>query len=151
MRPMAKATRLVIVASFLLLLLISKVAAGRPLSGHNNHLELVSDGADNFHEKESFKSFLAFKGIDSSEACQQLYGFLPCSNNLPGHLFLIVVYEYLLFRGESLVASGGERIFNILGPGVFGASAFHVLGSLPEALILLGKQMFDQLEFLILL
>ena len=36
------------------------------------------------------------------------------------------------------VASGGERIFKILGPGIFGASAFHVLGSLPESLILLG-------------
>lgn len=71
--------------------------------------------------------------------CKQLYGFLPCSESLGGHLFLILVYEYLLFHGESYVASGGERIFKILGPGAFGASAFQVIGSLPEALILLGE------------
>ncbi|XP_076907099.1 sodium/calcium exchanger NCL2-like [Bidens hawaiensis] len=35
------------------------------------------------------------------------------------------------------VASGGKRIFQILGPGIFGASAFQVLGFLPESLILL--------------
>lgn len=71
--------------------------------------------------------------------CEQMYGFLPCSESMGGHLFLIVVYEFLLFHAESYVASGGERIFKILGPGVFGASAFQVIGSLPEALILLGN------------
>ncbi|MED6157675.1 hypothetical protein PIB30_025453 [Stylosanthes scabra] len=66
-----------------------------------------------------------------------MYGFLPCSNNIFGHLFLILVYEYLLFHGESYLAAGGEQIFKILGPGVFGASAFDILGALPESLILL--------------
>ncbi|MED6207776.1 hypothetical protein PIB30_038782 [Stylosanthes scabra] len=65
-----------------------------------------------------------------------MYGFLPCSNNIVGHLFLILVYEYLLFHGESYLAAGGEQIFKILGPGVFGASAFDILGALPESLIL---------------
>ncbi|XP_027061163.1 sodium/calcium exchanger NCL2-like [Coffea arabica] len=140
---MGKTARLV--DFFLLLLLTANVAAGRVLLGHDNHLELVSDGVDDFREKES-SSFIAFKGMDSSEGCKQLYGFLPCSNTLLGHLFLIVVYEYLLFRGESLVASGGERIFKILGPGIFGASAFHVLGSLPEALILLASGLLNSRE-----
>nr|GFC10341.1 sodium/calcium exchanger NCL2-like [Tanacetum cinerariifolium] len=66
-----------------------------------------------------------------------MYGFLPCSSTLAGHLFLIVVYEYLLFKGESLVISGGSRLFEILGPGVFGASTFPVLDPLPESLIVL--------------
>ncbi|MED6223498.1 hypothetical protein PIB30_074510 [Stylosanthes scabra] len=66
-----------------------------------------------------------------------MYGFLPCTNNIFGHVFLIVVYEYLLFHGESYLANGGEQIFKILGPGIFGASAFHVLAALPESLILL--------------
>jgi hypothetical protein len=74
----------------------------------------------------------------SEEKCEQLYGFLPCSSNIFGHLFLIAVYEYMLFHGEGYLASGGEKIFRILGPGVFGASAFQVLGALPESLILLG-------------
>ncbi|KAK4486675.1 hypothetical protein RD792_006733 [Penstemon davidsonii] len=71
-----------------------------------------------------------------------MYGFLPCSKSVPGHLFLILVYEYLLFHGESYVASGGQRIFKILGPGVFGACAFQIIGSLPEALILLVTVLF---------
>ncbi|KAK4486674.1 hypothetical protein RD792_006732 [Penstemon davidsonii] len=71
-----------------------------------------------------------------------MYGFLPCSKSVPGHLFLILVYEYLLFHGESYVASGGQRIFKILGPGVFGACAFQIIGSLPEALILLVTILF---------
>nr|KYP51400.1 hypothetical protein KK1_026834 [Cajanus cajan] len=66
-----------------------------------------------------------------------MYGFLPCTNNIFGHLFLILVYEYLLFHGESYLAKGGEQMFKILGPGIFGASAFHILGALPEPLILL--------------
>ncbi|KAK6157344.1 hypothetical protein DH2020_011592 [Rehmannia glutinosa] len=71
--------------------------------------------------------------------CEQMYGFLPCSKTIPGHLFLIVVYQYLLFHAESYVDSGGKRVFKILGPGVFGASAFQIIGSLPEALILLAS------------
>ncbi|KAI3702805.1 hypothetical protein L6452_28557 [Arctium lappa] len=78
--------------------------------------------------------------MDSSKeyfCSEQMYGFLPCSSTLVGHFFLVVVYEYLLFQGESLVVYGGSRLFAILGPGVFGASAFPVLGPLPESLIVL--------------
>ncbi|CAK7350081.1 unnamed protein product [Dovyalis caffra] len=100
---------------------------------------LVSDGVNNVQENQS--SILLLKGMESSseEKCEQLYGFLPCSNNIFGHLFLIAVYEYMLFHGEAYVASGGEKIFKILGPGVFGASAFQILGALPESLILLDE------------
>ena len=115
---------------------------GRPLGFNGYPHELVSDGVDEGEGQKS--SVLVLRGMEySSEECEQLYGFLPCSNNILGHLFLIVVYEYLMFHGESYVASGGEQIFKILGPGVFGASVFQVLGALPESLILLGK--FSQL------
>ncbi|KAD6794508.1 hypothetical protein E3N88_05404 [Mikania micrantha] len=99
--------------------------------------EFVSDGTND--PTEGYKSsFLYLKGINVPEPhCEQMYGFLPCSETLLGHFFLIVVYEYLLFHGESYVDSGGKRIFQILGPGIFGASAFQVLGFLPESLILL--------------
>lgn len=104
---------------------------------------LISDGVDD--DVQPQESYLQLKDqraeVESSsqgEYCKQMYGFLPCSNNILGHLFLILVYEYLLFHGESYLAAGGEQIFKILGPGVFGASAFDVLGALPESLILLG-------------
>ncbi|KAL0353806.1 UNVERIFIED_CONTAM: Sodium/calcium exchanger NCL1 [Sesamum angustifolium] len=125
----------------LLVLFLADGALCRPLT--NSSPGLVSDGVD---EENRFSSYntIGFKGITNSgssreETCEQMYGFLPCSNTVPGHLFLILVYEYLLFHAESYVASGGERIFKILGPGVFGASAFQVIGSLPEALILLAS------------
>ncbi|KAK1416723.1 hypothetical protein QVD17_25839 [Tagetes erecta] len=119
-------------ASLMLFMLTTKVT-GRILRS-----ELISDGANDLTQR-NVSSFLYLKGIDEPEQqhCEQMYGFLPCSETLSGHFFLIVVYEYLLFHGESYVASGGKRIFQILGPGIFGASAFQVLGFLPESLILL--------------
>ncbi|KAJ9671512.1 hypothetical protein PVL29_025288 [Vitis rotundifolia] len=115
---------------------------GRPLEFNGYPHELVSDGVDEGEGQKS--SVLVLRGMEySSEECEQLYGFLPCSNNIFGHLFLIVVYEYLMFHGESYVASGGEQIFKILGPGVFGASVFQVLGALPESLILLASGLLN--------
>ncbi|KAL2496454.1 sodium/calcium exchanger family protein/calcium-binding EF hand family protein [Forsythia ovata] len=109
---------------------------------------LVSDGVDGFKEEDD--SIIRLKSKDyygaEEEHCEQMYGFLPCSKSSLGHLFLILVYEYLLFHGESYVASGGKRIFKILGPGVFGASAFQVIGSLPEALILLVSGLLNSKE-----
>ncbi|KAL3612271.1 hypothetical protein D5086_003291 [Populus alba] len=52
----------------------------------------------------------------------------------------------MLFHGEGYLASGGEKIFRILGPGVFGASAFQVLGALPESLILLASGLLNTRE-----
>jgi hypothetical protein len=90
----------------------------------------------NHHNKTLFYFLIIITMIQ--QYCEQMYGFLPCSNDILGHLFLILVYEYLLFHGESYLAAGGKQIFEILGPGVFGASAFDILGALPESLILLG-------------
>ncbi|XVE50149.1 hypothetical protein DITRI_Ditri01bG0138700 [Diplodiscus trichospermus] len=106
---------------------------------------LISDGVDHI-QASHYSSNLFLKETDSSEECEQLYGFLPCSNSIYGHLFLILVYEYLLFHGESYLASGGEQIFKILGPGFFGASAFHILTALPEALILLASGLMNTKE-----
>ncbi|XP_027926738.1 sodium/calcium exchanger NCL2-like isoform X1 [Vigna unguiculata] len=120
--------------SILILLLLATTirVEGRYLT------ELVSDGVHKAQHNET--SYLILKGIDDEsceEQCKQMYGFLPCTDNVFGHLFLILVYEYLLFHGESYLAKGGEQIFKILGPGIFGASAFHILAALPESLILL--------------
>lgn len=123
---------------FLLLLFSAPVAINSRRLPYTSSDEVVSDGVG--ESKSASESIIRFKGMDTAaDECVQMYGFLPCSKNIPGHLFLIVVYEYLLFHGESYVASGGERIFKILGPGIFGACAFQVIGSLPEALILLAS------------
>ncbi|XP_022877451.1 sodium/calcium exchanger NCL2-like [Olea europaea var. sylvestris] len=133
-------------AIFLLFILSPAGVRCRPLRDGSS---LVSDGVNDRSEEED-SSFIRLKSMDygaeEGEDCKQMYGFLPCSKSSLGHLFLIIVYEYLLFHGESYVASGGERIFKILGPGVFGASIFQVIGSLPEALILLASGLLNGKE-----
>lgn len=120
--------------------------------GRNSHFDspnhLVSDGGDGAREGNATgSSILQFKGLDSSEEqCEHMYGFLPCSESVFGHLFLIVVYEYLLYHGETYLLSGGGRIFEILGTGFFGASAFPVIAQLPESLILLVTGLFSSDE-----
>ncbi|XP_058221559.1 sodium/calcium exchanger NCL1-like [Rhododendron vialii] len=138
----------------LILLLLAVKGTSRPLL-YASSSGLISDGTDDRVESNQTSIDLLLKGgvdyyvsseEEEEEECEQLYGFLPCSYSAAGHLFLIVVYEYLLFHGESYVASGGERIFKILGPGIFGASAFQVIGSLPEALILLASGLLNSKE-----
>ncbi|KAL2326774.1 hypothetical protein Fmac_020201 [Flemingia macrophylla] len=121
--------------TFIFLVLVTLHAEGRAFRIISSS-ELVSDGIGDGQTQDSY---LYLKGSESSggKCCEQMYGFLPCSNNILGHLFLILVYEYLLFHGESYLAAGGAQIFNILGPGIFGASVFDILGALPESLILL--------------
>ncbi|KAK2968386.1 hypothetical protein RJ640_004392 [Escallonia rubra] len=139
---MGKLARTACSTLFLLSLLAVDVT-GRAL--RHDSSELVSDGIGHAGAGES--SFLRLKSMDSAEEeCEQMYGFLPCSNTLLGHLFLVLVYEYLMIHGESYVATGAERIFKILGPGVFGASAFQVIGALPESLILLASGLTNSKE-----
>ncbi|XP_031405177.1 sodium/calcium exchanger NCL2-like isoform X2 [Punica granatum] len=146
----------ILVVSALLLLTVN----ARPVRHGCSNNHLVRDGiekADLLCLNQSSDSLLTLrrtetKGANASNesndgsVCEQMYGFLPCSNSMWGHLFLIVVYEYLLFHGESYVASGSEQIFKLLGPGIFGASAFHVLGALPESLILIASGLLNSEE-----
>ncbi|XP_051126363.1 sodium/calcium exchanger NCL2-like [Andrographis paniculata] len=116
------------------------VAISRPLlyngSGSWNPM-IIADGRGDDPEVET---------TSSSGGCEEMYGFLPCATTAGGQLFLIVVYEYLLFHAESYLGAGGDRIFKILGPGVFGATAFQLIGSLPEALILLASGLWSSSE-----
>jgi hypothetical protein len=127
---------------FTILFIISIVSSSIHVQCRSLPNELISNGVDDdvqSSQQDSNYLLLNNNNKDSSgEYCEQMYGFLPCSNDILGHLFLILVYEYLLFHGESYLAAGGKQIFEILGPGVFGASAFDILGALPESLILLG-------------
>ncbi|KAL6535953.1 hypothetical protein OROHE_012797 [Orobanche hederae] len=107
----------ILLLSYFLLLLAAGVI-GRP--GPNSSRNSVSD--DEFGKKITKSSVIGFKGkilmnyYSAAEGeeeeeyydCEQMYGFLPCSKSITGHVFLILVYEYLLFHGESYVASGGR-------------------------------------------
>ncbi|KAK9152951.1 hypothetical protein Sjap_000431 [Stephania japonica] len=83
----------------------------------------------------------------STVTCEPMYGFMPCATSLWGQLFLFVVYQYLLYFGDYYISAGSELLFKILGPGVFGASAFHLLGSLPQAALVLATGVYGSKEY----
>lgn len=83
----------------------------------------------------------------STVTCQPPYGFLPCTTELPGLIFLIVVYEYLLFLGQKYVSEGSDLFFQTYGPGVFGDSLFHIIGTIPQITLILGMFISSHLLF----
>ncbi|KAK3039918.1 hypothetical protein RJ639_027753 [Escallonia herrerae] len=111
---------------FLLLLMTPYLGNSRFMGGGIN---LVSDGltvAQNSHNLTA-----------STVTCEPTYGFLPCTTEVWGQLFLIVIYEFLLSLGEKYVSEGSELFFKIIGPSIFGGSLFHILGTVPQVIMVL--------------
>ncbi|CAN1352226.1 Sodium/calcium exchanger NCL [Linum perenne] len=98
---------------------------------------LVSDGGvDSVHRQQS--SFI--KMVSSyGGGCHETYGFLPCTETVPGNVFLIVVYGYMMFLAAKLLSCGSEILLHMLGPGIVGGLFLPVLGSLPDAAIILAS------------
>ncbi|KAK9268232.1 hypothetical protein L1049_010675 [Liquidambar formosana] len=94
----------------------------------------ISNGIDH---KSQYSSILEFDLRSTTVTCEPLYGFLPCTTELWGQLFLIVVYEYLLSLGQKYVSDGSDLFFKMFGTGIFGASLFHILGTIPIVAMLL--------------
>ncbi|KAL3851372.1 hypothetical protein ACJIZ3_013254 [Penstemon smallii] len=126
--------------SLLLLLLVSQLVYSRSIK---DDLNLVSDGVDSDQNRPSF---LEWKLSASTETCEPIYGFLPCSTNVWGLLFLIVVYEFLLSLGGQYVGTGSNLFFEIIGPGVFGASLFQFLGTIPQIVLVLVSSLSGSTE-----
>ncbi|XP_073312721.1 sodium/calcium exchanger NCL2-like [Primulina huaijiensis] len=114
-----------------LLILVLQLAYSRSIK---EDLELVSDGMDS---DRKMPSIIEWGLSTSTETCEPVYGFLPCSTNVWGLLFLIVVYEILLSLAGQYVAIGSDKFFEIIGPGIFGASLFQFLGTFPQIIIVL--------------
>ncbi|KAK6154757.1 hypothetical protein DH2020_009005 [Rehmannia glutinosa] len=122
---------MIYVKIFSLLLLASHLAYSRSIK---DDLNLVSDGVDSV----TSPSFLEWGRLSATTiTCEPIYGFLPCSTNVWGLLFLIVVYEILMSIGGQFVANGSNLFFQIIGPGVFGASLFQFLGTVPQIVLVL--------------
>ncbi|RVW79138.1 Sodium/calcium exchanger NCL2 [Vitis vinifera] len=96
-------------------------------------LNLVTDGMKNVTQSP----IIGLELSASTVTCEPTYGFLPCTTVVWGELFLIVVYEFLLSLGEQYVSAGSDLFFQIFGTGIFGASLFHILGSIPEVAMIL--------------
>lgn len=120
----------------LLLLVVSHLAQSRSIREESD-----VDGVDsqrNASSSSSSSSFLEW-GLSATaeETCEPVYGILPCSSNVWGLLFLIVVYEILLTQGGKFVATGSNIFFQMTGPGIFGASLFQILGTFPSLVMVL--------------
>ncbi|KAJ1690946.1 hypothetical protein LUZ63_015101 [Rhynchospora breviuscula] len=79
------------------------------------------------------------KSDGGESACEQTYGFLPCTETVLGNLFLILVYGFLMFKAATFLSSGSELMLEILGPGIVGGLFLPILGALPDALLILAS------------
>ncbi|KAI3407238.1 uncharacterized protein J3R85_021166 [Psidium guajava] len=118
-------------AFFMLLVIITRSANSRSIRGS---FEAVSDGMDQTNGTSS-----ALGLTTTTVTCEPTYGFLPCTTELWGELFLIVVYECLLALAGNWVSSGSELFFRMFGTGLFGASLFQMLGTFPQVIIMLAS------------
>ncbi|TXG47517.1 hypothetical protein EZV62_026811 [Acer yangbiense] len=106
-------------------------------SSSSSHSNLISDGLVQATIKSPIQELDDDLGA-TSVTCEPIYGFLPCTTELWGQLFLVVVYEYLLSLSEQYISSGSNLFFEMFGTGVFGASLFHVLAIFPQLILVLG-------------
>ncbi|KAK3184036.1 hypothetical protein Dsin_031322 [Dipteronia sinensis] len=111
-------------------LAVASPAQCRPVS--------VSDGIRDVRQQQD--PFIQLNSLTSSDSCEQTYGFLPCTTNVLGNVFLIVVYGYVMFLSAKLLSDGSEILLQIIGPGIIGGFLLPVLSSVPDAtIILVGK------------
>ncbi|KAA8519705.1 hypothetical protein F0562_013850 [Nyssa sinensis] len=118
---------------FFLLLLMTHLGYSR-LAREN--LSLISDGVDNQARQSSI---IELNLGESTVTCTPSYSFLPCTTDPLGLLLLILLYEYLLYVGDNYISAGSELFFQTFGPGFFGASLFHILGTIPMVVMTLAS------------
>ncbi|KAI9177443.1 hypothetical protein LWI28_015335 [Acer negundo] len=97
----------------------------------------VSDGIRDVRQQQG--AFIQLNSLTSSDSCEQTYGFLPCTTNVLGNVFLIVVYGYVMFLSAKLLSDGSEILLQIIGPGIIGGFLLPVLSSVPDATIILAS------------
>ncbi|XP_030460143.2 sodium/calcium exchanger NCL2-like [Syzygium oleosum] len=116
-------------AFFMLLVILTRSANSRSIRGGSDP---ISDGTARTNGTSSVLGLAT-----TTVTCEPTYGFLPCTTELWGELFLIVVYEYLLALAGKYLSSGSELFFRMFGTGIFGASLFQMLGTFPQVIIML--------------
>ncbi|XP_039170135.1 sodium/calcium exchanger NCL [Eucalyptus grandis] len=117
----------------LLLLVLASISAVRCRSVRLS--DQVSDGLGKPLRRGS--PLLLPSWAASSDTCDETYGFLPCTTNWIGNLFLILVYGYLMYTAATCLSGGSEMLLEILGPGIIGGLVLPILGALPDALLIL--------------
>ncbi|KAI3466070.1 hypothetical protein Pfo_022733 [Paulownia fortunei] len=125
---MASQPQPTLVLTFLFFLILCGFTYGRFISDQS---DLISDGIS----ASNVPSFLSLHAAE--EACEQTYGFMPCTSTALGNLFLILVYGSLMFLAAKYLTTGSGLLLEILGPGIVGGLFLPILGALPDAMLIL--------------
>ena len=88
----------------------------------------------------------SFSAVSASDSCDQIYGFTPCTTTIVGNLFLIPVYGYLMFLAATYLFPGSELLLELLGLGLVGGVLLPILGTLPDAILILVSGFFGSTE-----
>ncbi|PON57406.1 Parvalbumin [Trema orientale] len=127
---------------FIILLIISIIIHSVNGRSITNNSFLISDhGVDQTGEESTeLMSLINLKTTTTTlmaVTCEPIYDFLPCTTTLSGLLFMVIVYEVLLSFGDRYISAGSDLFFETFGTGFFGASLFHLLGTVPSVGLIL--------------
>ncbi|ESQ56168.1 hypothetical protein EUTSA_v10027329mg, partial [Eutrema salsugineum] len=115
-------------------------AYARFVAVHPSSTGLISDGIDggNLGSGSVIKTVVsAPPDEEKEEACEQTYGFMPCTKTALGNVFLILVYGFLMFTAATYLSARSELLLKILGPGIVGGLFLPMLGALPDAMLIM--------------
>ncbi|KAM1493616.1 hypothetical protein PS1_025746 [Malus domestica] len=147
------AKKLAKILLLLAILLLEQAGPGQSRSITNDDvpLSMVTDGGNqlllqNQNVWKPFFSGLMDSLFSSDSSCEQTYGFLPCTSTVLGNIFLVLVYGYMMFLSAKLLSNGSEILLQILGPGIVGGLFLPLLGSLPDATIILASGLSGDTE-----
>ncbi|XP_050216737.1 sodium/calcium exchanger NCL [Mercurialis annua] len=117
---------------------VTTTVHSRPfISSLSSDLNLISDGLAHTN-RTTPPTYIHLRHVAAEEAaCEQSYGFMPCTTTVLGNMFLIVVYGYLMFLAATYLSNGSELLLEILGPGIVGGLFLPMLGALPDAMLIL--------------
>ncbi|KAJ3679700.1 hypothetical protein LUZ60_017711 [Juncus effusus] len=118
--------------SFILAIFVLFFALSQTSQGHRISDLLTSD--ERSYGRESETAMLLLPG---GSTCERTYGFLPCSSSIVGNIFLAIVYGFFMFTSATWLSTGCEMLLQIMGPGIVGGLCLPILGSLPDALLIL--------------
>jgi hypothetical protein len=129
----------------ILLIITTHLGESRSLS-NNSSSSLISDGMQHVISLQSDHPVVELEFKATTVTCEPIYGFLPCTTEVWGQLFMIVVYEVLLSMAGTYVSDGSNLFFQMFETGVFGASVFQMLGTIPQVVLILGNQLSFYLD-----
>ncbi|KAG6637224.1 sodium/calcium exchanger NCL-like [Carya illinoinensis] len=98
--------------------------------------DLVSDGVQQLRG-QPYLALNRSSSFSDESTCEQTYGFLPCTTTILGNIFLILVYDFLMYLSATCLSYGSEHLLKILGPAIVGGLFLPILGALPDAMLIL--------------